>query len=87
MVKFQFDPSKCILPYDANELRPTKCLKCLDVCPASLLMFRPLKEKDEFGAPKFFEIHMIFKAYSKKFCPDCLKCVDICPEQAIKIKI
>ena len=87
MVKFRFDPTKCILPYDPNEYRPTKCLKCLDVCPGSLLMFRPLKEKNEDGAPKTFEIHMIFKAYADKFCSDCLKCVNICPEQAIEIKI
>lgn len=89
IVKFQYDSNKCILPYDPSELRPTICLKCLEVCPNSLLMFRPLEEKDEREKgedPKFFEIYMVFKAYGNKFCPDCLKCVDICPEQAINIK-
>jgi len=86
MVKFQFDQTKCILPYDPEELRPTKCLKCLDVCPNSLLIFRPLKEKDKEGNPVKFEIYMTFRTYGKKFCPDCLKCVNICPEKALKIK-
>lgn len=86
IVKFLFDSNKCILPYDPSELRPTKCLRCLEVCPNSLIMFRPLKEKDKNGAPKFFEIYMPFKSYGKKYCPNCLKCVDICPEQAIEIK-
>lgn len=87
MVRFKFDSKKCDLPYDPNELRPTKCLKCLEVCPHSLLMFKPLKEKDDDGAPVKFEIHMVFKSYANTFCPDCLKCVEICPFQAIKIKI
>jgi len=89
IVKFQFDPNRCVLPYDPSELRPTKCLKCLDVCPNSLIMFRPLVEKDEREKgedPKFFEIYMVFKAYGAKYCPECLKCVEICPEQAITIK-
>ena len=86
MVKFKYDPQKCDLPYDPEELRPTKCLKCLQVCPYNLLMFVPLKEKDIDGAPKKFKIHMVFKSLSDKYCRDCLKCVEICPVQAIKIK-
>ncbi|MBD3255077.1 MAG: 4Fe-4S dicluster domain-containing protein [Candidatus Lokiarchaeota archaeon] len=66
-------------------MRPTNCLKCLDVCPKSLLMFRPMEEMDETGAPIRYEIHMVFKAFAKKFCPDCLKCVDICPSNAIEL--
>lgn len=86
MVKFKFDQTKCILPYDPEELRPTKCLKCLDVCPNSLLIFRPLKEKSEDGAPVKFEIYMTFRSYGNKFCPDCLRCVNICPEKALELK-
>ena len=89
IVKFHFDSTKCILPYDPDELRPIKCLKCLYVCPHSLIMFRPFKnkkEREKGEAPKFFEIYMVFKAYGNKFCPDCLKCVEVCPEQAITIK-
>jgi len=85
MVKFKYNPKKCDLPYDPAELRPTKCLKCLEVCPKSLLMFRPLKMKDNNGTPVRFEIHMLFKSYADIFCPDCMKCVDICPSQAIEI--
>ncbi len=86
MVKFKYNSKKCDLPYEPEELRPTKCLKCLEVCPHNLLMFVPLKEKDRDGAPKKFKIHMIFKSFAKKFCPGCLKCVEICPTQAIRIK-
>lgn len=86
MFKFKYDPEKCDLPFDPNENRPTNCLKCLEVCPNSLLMFIPMKEKRDDGAPKRYKITMIFKAYGKKFCPDCLKCVEICPSQAITIK-
>lgn len=86
-VKFEFNPKKCDLPYDPEELRPTKCLKCLEACPHNLLMFRPLKAKDEDGAPIKFEIHMVFKSFANKHCPDCLKCAEICPSQAIKIKV
>ncbi len=85
MVKFKYNHKKCDLPYDPAELRPTKCLKCLDICPKSLLMFIPFKKKDKDGAPVRFEIHMIFKSFADKFCPDCMKCVEICPSQAIKI--
>jgi len=85
MVKFKFNPEKCELPHDSNENRPTKCLKCLEICPHSLLLFRPMKKKGKDGAPLMHEIHMTFKAYAAKFCPDCLKCVEECPSQAIKI--
>ena len=85
MVKFHYDPERCDLPYDPREYRPTKCLVCLDVCPHSLLMFRPTEEKSEDGAPKRYEIHMTFKSYADKYCPDCLKCVENCPTQAIRI--
>jgi len=52
MVKFHYDPDRCDLPYDPREYRPTKCLVCLDVCPHSLLMFRPMEEKGEDGGPQ-----------------------------------
>ena len=85
MVKFYFDLEKCDLPYDPNENRPTTCLKCLEVCPYALLMFRTMKEKGENGIPLRYDIHMTFKSYANKYCPDCLKCVEVCPSQAIKI--
>ena len=87
MVKFYYDPKKCELPYDPSERRPTHGQGCLDVCHKSLLIFKQMKMKREDGAPSRFEIHMTFKSYAKKFCPDCLKCVEVCPSQAIKIKI
>jgi len=85
MVKFRYFPEKCELPLDIEENRPTTCLKCLDACPNSLLMFKPMKDKDENGAPLRYEIYMTFKAYGNKYCADCMKCVEICPSQAIKI--
>jgi len=87
MVKFYYDPEKCDLPLDIKENRPIKCLKCLDACPYSLIMFRPMKKMSEDGAPLRYEIYMTFKAYSKELCPNCLKCVKICPSQAINIVI
>ncbi len=87
MVKFKYDPKKCDLPYDPIEYYPINCLKCLEVCPHALLMFRPMKKKNEDGTPVRYEIHMTFKYYGKKYCPDCLKCVEVCPSQAIKIKL
>ncbi|MBS7247984.1 MAG: 4Fe-4S dicluster domain-containing protein [Candidatus Jordarchaeales archaeon] len=86
MVKFTYDPEKCVLPHDPDHLRPTVCLKCLDACPRSLIMFRPLREKGPNGAPVRYEIHMAFKSQADKYCPGCLKCVEVCPEKAIQIK-
>ncbi len=85
MVHFRFDDKKCILPLDVEENRPTKCLKCLDVCPAALLMFVPMGKKHNNKPPEQFKIHMVFNALSGNYCPQCLKCVEICPAQAIKI--
>lgn len=85
MVKFIFNSKKCVLPYNPEENRPTKCLKCLEACPNSLLMFRPLKDKDKNGAPINYEIYLEFKSYADKFCPECLKCVNVCPENALTI--
>ncbi|MFX0186222.1 MAG: 4Fe-4S dicluster domain-containing protein [Candidatus Hodarchaeota archaeon] len=87
MVKFYYDNKKCELLYDQAEYRPTKCLKCLDICPYSLLMFVPMKEMRKDGAPSKFKIHLTFRSYADKFCPECLKCVEECPSNAIKIKI
>ncbi|MEM3563584.1 MAG: 4Fe-4S dicluster domain-containing protein [Candidatus Jordarchaeaceae archaeon] len=87
MVKFQYNPQKCYLPHAPSENRPTKCLKCLDLCPHSLLMFKPTKEKSGDGAPIRYEIYLTFKAYANKYCPQCLKCAENCPNQAIKISI
>ena len=79
--------SKCDLPNDPNENRPTQCMKCLDICPHSLLLFRPvgLKLKKGGPPPERYKIKMTLKEYAKKFCPDCLKCVEICPSEAINI--
>jgi len=86
MVEFQFDKAKCILPYNKKYKRPIKCLKCLEICPKSLLMFRPFEEREKNGAPIQYEIHMSFKSYGDKFCPECMKCVNICPSNALKIR-
>ncbi len=86
MVKFIYDAEKCLLPYDPERLRPTVCLKCLEVCPKSLLMFRPVREKRPDGAPARYEIYMTFKSQADNYCPSCLKCVEVCPKKAIKIK-
>ena len=87
MVKFEYDLEKCDLPFDPEQNSPAKCLKCLEVCPGSLLMFVPMKAKRKEFFPERYKISMIFKAYAAKFCPDCLKCVEECPSQAIKITL
>jgi ferredoxin len=87
MVKFLYDPEKCELPYDDNLKRPSKCLKCLEICPYSLIMFRPMKEVAKDGSPLRYEIYMTFKSKGDNYCPDCQKCVEICPNKAIEIKI
>ncbi|MBS7288431.1 MAG: 4Fe-4S dicluster domain-containing protein [Candidatus Freyarchaeota archaeon] len=86
MVKFIYDAEKCVLPHDPEQLRPTVCLKCIEACPKSLLMFRPVREKDLSGAPVRYEIHMAFKSQADKYCPSCLRCVEVCPKKAIRIK-
>jgi len=86
-VKFIYDGKKCFLPYDPEQRRPTRCLKCIEACPKSLLMFRPTKEKGPDGSPVKYEIYMTFRSQADKYCPSCLKCVEVCPEGAIQVKI
>ncbi len=86
MVKFYYDPEKCELLHEPSEKRPIRCLKCLEVCPYSLLMFRPMNDIGEVEIPLRYEIYMTFKSIASKYCPDCLKCIDECPSQAIKIE-
>ncbi len=87
MVRFVYNAERCTLPYDPEQRRPTTCLKCIEACPKSLLMFRPLKKKSPDGAPGRYEIYMAFRSRADKYCPSCLKCVEVCPNGAIRIKV
>ena len=87
MVKLHFDMNKCYLPNDPDLDRPSQCMICLDSCPHSLILFRPLgmRRKKDGPPPERYKIHLTMKEYAKKFCPECLKCVEVCPSDALRI--
>lgn len=60
--KVNFFPEKCI-----------KCLRCLQVCPASALRFLPQNKK-------------LYYEYREDRCVFCGLCEEVCPTQAIKLE-
>ena len=72
-MKIKIDNNKC--------KNPDKCMKCVQVCPAKVLVLKPLKEKKR-SYTKSVEIKAVFK----DMCNGCMECVEICPEQCILVE-
>lgn len=72
-MKIKIDNNKC--------KNPDKCMKCVQVCPAKVLLLKPIIEKRSSYA-KEVEIKAVFK----DICNGCMECVEICPEQCISVE-
>lgn len=66
----------------SNCTNPESCLKCIQACPAYILVLKPIGTKKMSEYVKKWEIRAIFKDR----CNGCMKCVEICPEQCIRIE-
>lgn len=60
---------------------PEKCLKCVQACPAYVLVLKPIGTKKMSDYVEKWGIRAIFKDR----CDGCMECVEICPEKCISI--
>lgn len=61
---------------------PKKCMKCIKICPAKILVLKPLGTKSLSDYVEEWKIVTIFK----ELCNGCMKCAEICPNKYIKIE-
>ena len=67
---------------DNNQCKnPDNCMKCVQVCPAKVLVLKPIIEKKR-SYVKTCEIKALFR----DMCNGCMECVEICPEKCISIE-
>lgn len=60
---------------------PLRCKKCLDICPAKVIILKPVNSKGSYSDLKTWRLSMIFKT----FCNGCLKCVEVCEKKYILV--
>ena len=58
---------------------PDRCMRCVMVCPAKVIVLKPIVGKKSTAAVG--EICSLFT----DLCNGCLKCEEVCPENCIRI--